>query len=421
MKKLLFLICLLTVSFSNAQMLTWQQVVVPTTKNLNCIEFPTPQVGYIGGADSLLLKTIDGGLTWNAVPYNGISFLPGGDDFLKLDFVSANIGYATVGPYSGIYRTVDGGLNWTILNTTLCFNQGLFFTADGEGFVGGSGCFQGEQMIRFSSGTATTATVITPSWSASDMVVDIDFEYGVFDSLGLAVSLGGRILRSIDGGFNWDTIPSPLGNAVPLTSITIVDSNLAYVGYNNGSTGLGLLISTDGGLTWSLDANTATFYYPIYHHLHTTFNGKTFAGAHSISLNSGLIMESTTSGWWNMYPMNEPIYSITSFNDTMIWAAGKNGYLVKTIDPNSVSITTIQAEESIELFPNPTNDYLSIQFSNNVVTKEFSIEIYSVEGKLIKKGEVGKSIIQVSELAHGAYYVKVMQNSNILTSKFVKL
>lgn len=401
-------------------MLTWQQVVVPTTKDLNCIEFPTPQVGYIGGADSLLLKTIDGGTTWNAVPFNGISFFPGGDDFLKLDFVSANIGYATVGPYSGIYQTVDGGLNWTVISTTLCFNQGLFFTADGEGFVGGSGCFQGEQMIRFSSGTATTATINSPSWSASDMVVDIDFEYGVLDSVGLAVSLGGRILRSIDGGFNWDTIPSPLGNAVPLTSITIVDTNLAYVGYDNGSTGLGLLISTDGGLTWSLDGNTATFYYPIYHHLHTTLNGKTLAGAQSISLNTGLIMESTTSGWWNMYPMNEPIYGITSFNDTMIWAAGKNGYLVKTIDPNSVSITTIQAEESIGLFPNPTNEYLSIQFSNEAAAKEFSIEIYSMEGRLIKKGEVGKSTIQVSDLAHGEYYVKVTQNSSILTSKFVK-
>jgi hypothetical protein len=421
MKKLLFLICFITVSFSYAQMLTWQQVVVPTTKDLNCIEFPTLQVGYIGGADSLLLKTIDGGTTWNAVPFNGISFFPGGDDFLKLDFVSANIGYATVGPYSGTYRTVDGGLNWTIISTTLCFNQGLFFTADGEGFVGGSGCFQGEQLIRFSSGTATTATVNSPSWSASDMVVDIDFEYGVLDSVGIAVSLGGRILRSIDGGFNWDTISSPLGNAVPLTSITIVDTNLAYVGYDNGSTGLGLLISTDGGLTWSLDGNTATFYYPIYHHLHTTLNGKTLAGAQSISLNTGLIMESTTSGWWNMYPMNEPIYGITSFNDTMIWAAGKNGYLVKTIDPNSVSITTIQAEESIGLFPNPTNEYLSIQFSNEAVVKEFSIEIYSMEGRLIKKGEVGKSTIQVSDLAHGEYYVKVTQNSSILTSKFVKL
>jgi hypothetical protein len=237
----------------------------------------------------------------------------------------------------------------------------------------------------------------------------------------LAVSLGGRILRSIDGGFNWDTISSPLGNAVPLTSITIVDTNLAYVGYDNGSTGLGLLISTDGGLTWSLDGNTATFYYPIYHHLHTTLNGKTLAGAQSISLNTGLIMESTTSGWWNMYPMNEPIYGITSFNDTMIWAAGKNGYLVKTIDPNSVSITTIQAEESIGLFPNPTNEYLSIQFSNEAAAKEFSIEIYSMEGRLIKKGEVGKSTIQVSDLAHGEYYVKVTQNSSILTSKFVKL
>ncbi|HRH03672.1 MAG TPA: YCF48-related protein [Bacteroidia bacterium] len=421
MKKLLFLICLLSVSFSNAQMLTWQQVLVPTTKNLNCIEFPTPQVGYIGGADSLLLKTIDGGLTWNAVPFNGISFLPGGDDFLKLDFVSANIGYATVGPYSGIYQTVDGGLNWTGLSTTLCFNQGLFFTADGEGFVGGSGCFQGERMIRFSSGTPTQATINTPSWSASDMVVDIDFSTGASFSLGLAVSSGGRILRSIDGGLNWDTLPSPLGNAVPLTSITIVDTNLAYVGYNNGSSGLGLLISIDGGLTWTMDLNSATFFYPIFHELHTTSASKTFAGAQSISSNTGLIMESTNTGWWNMYTMNEAIYSITSVNDTMIWAAGKNGYLVKTVDPNSVSISTIHVEEPVKLFPNPTSDFLTIQLLNEAVANEFIIEIYSVEGKLIKKGEVGKSTIQVSDLAPGDYYAKVIHNSGISISKFVKL
>ncbi len=42
----------------------WYSVSTPTTKKLNVIDFPTPNVGYIGGNDSLLLKTTNGGRTW---------------------------------------------------------------------------------------------------------------------------------------------------------------------------------------------------------------------------------------------------------------------------------------------------------------------------------------------------------------------
>ena len=45
---------------------TWNQVTVPTSENLNDIEFPegTSSIGYIGGDNGVLLKTIDGGLSW---------------------------------------------------------------------------------------------------------------------------------------------------------------------------------------------------------------------------------------------------------------------------------------------------------------------------------------------------------------------
>ncbi|MBL0342938.1 MAG: hypothetical protein IPP71_19925 [Bacteroidetes bacterium] len=327
MKKLIYLLCFLYSTGTVAQSASWLQVTTPTTKDLNCIVFPTPQVGYIGGVDSLLLKTTDGGLTWVELSYTGISFFPGGDDFMELDFITDEIGFATVGPYSGTYRTGDGGLTWTPLITSLamCYNHGLYFFADGEGFVGGSGCFQGEQMDKFLSGIGTPVTINTPSWQATDMIVDIDFDLNFFGSVGLAVSAGGRILRTTDSGLNWDTITSPLGNLVPLTSVTIVNSNLAYAGYDNGSGIGGLLVSTNGGLTWSFDPNTATFYYPIFHDLHTTPLGTTYVGATTTTLNTGFIMESVNSNIWNLYPVNEPIYSMTSYNDTVIWGAVKMG------------------------------------------------------------------------------------------------
>lgn len=423
MKKLIYFICLLYASDSIAQTVSWQQVVTPTVKDLNCIVFPTPQVGYIGGTDSVLLKTTDGGITWNELSYNGINFFPGGDDFIELDFITDEIGFATVGPYSGTYRTEDGGLTWTSLNTnmSLCYNHGLYFFADGEGFVGGSGCFQGEQMFLFVAGTPNPVNINTPSWQASDMIVDIDFDLSVFANVGLAVSMGGRILRTTDGGFNWDTIPSPLGNQVPLTSVTIVNSNLAFAGYDNGSGGFGLLISIDGGLTWTLDPNTATFYYPIFHDLHTTPIGRTYSGATTTTLNSGLIMESVSSNVWNMYVVDEPIYSMTSYNDTVIWGVGKNGYVVRVVNPNTLSVKNLSIESTVDLFPNPVSDFFTIQFSKELENSDFVIEVYSMDGKLIKTGETGNKTILVSDLKCGNYLVKVTQGSRILSTKLIKL
>lgn len=419
MKKLIYLICLLFSTGAIAQ--TWQQVAVPTTKNLNCIVFSSPQVGYIGGADSLLLKTIDGGITWNEVPYTGISFLPGGEDFMELDFVTDDIGFATIGPYTGSYRTADGGLTWTQLTTSMsmCYNHGLYFSADGHGFVGGSGCFQGEQMAMFTSGTATPATINTPSWSASDMIVDIDFDQNSFMAIGLAVSTGGRILRTTDGGFNWDTIASPLGNQVPLTSVTITNSNLAYIGYDNGFGIAGLLMSTDGGLTWGFDTNTSTFYYPIFHDVYTTPLGIVYTGTTSTTLNAGLIMEFDNSTVWNMYPVDEPIYSMTS-NDTVVWGAGKNGYLVRKGSP-ILSINDLKSQEKITLFPNPTSDFVTVQFSEEFEQGDFTIEVYSIDGKLVKSVETETNRVQISDLNSGNYIVRIIKNTMVWNSKLLKL
>lgn len=425
MKTLMYLVCLLCSTGVIAQTATWQQVTTSTNKDLNCIVFPSPQVGYIGGSDSLLLKTIDGGLTWNPVSYTGINFVPGGDHFMELDFITDEIGFATVGPYTGTYRTADGGLTWNSLDLNMCYNHGLYFFADGEGFVGGSGCFQGEQIAKFSLGNATPvyATINSPSWISDDLILDIDFDLGTFGSSGLAVSAGGRILRTTNSGASWDTIASPLGNQVPLTTVSIVNSNLAYIAYNNGGGVNGLLKSIDGGLTWSFELNTASFYYPSFYDLHTTTLGTTYTGASytgGSTSNYGLIMESVDNNIWNMYPVDEPIYSMTSYNDTIIWGAGKNGYLVRKGRVSPLATNNLERPNSISIFPNPTSEAFTLQVPEEFKNEIFNVEIYSLDGKLVQATQTGANAISVSALNNGNYILRVTCNTMVWTSKLVK-
>jgi photosystem II stability/assembly factor-like uncharacterized protein len=428
MKKLVFLLIMIQLTTGTAQTVSnWMQVPTPTTKDLHCIVFPSPQIGYIGGSDSLLLKTTNGGNTWTEVSFSGITFLPGGADFLELDFITEEIGYATIGPYTGTYRTSDGGLTWTALNTSpsMCYNHGLYFLADGEGFVGGSGCFQGELMDRFVlPGVQSQANINAQLWDANNMIVDIDFDLDLFASVGLAVSTGGRILRTTDSGLNWDTIASPLGNQVPLTTVTIVNPNLAFIGYDNNGMGLGLLVSTDGGLTWAIDGNSSTFAYPIFHDLHTTVSDKVFCGTTATTLNSGYILEcwdmNAPFPMWMGYAVDEPIYSMTSHSDTIVWGAGKNGYLVKRGNQGPVSVNEQQKQEPIALFPNPAGVQFTVDLPKTLMNAEFIIEVYSLDGKWVKQGGKNENTLNVEDLETGNYIVHVSSEKGGWNTTLIK-
>ncbi|MCU0431668.1 MAG: YCF48-related protein [Cytophagaceae bacterium] len=409
------------------QAATWEQVHTPTSKDLYCIDFPSAQVGYIGGADSVLLKTTDGGQTWNKVSYTGITFFPEGDDFMEIDFITDSIGYATIGPYTGTYRTADGGQTWILLNTTLslCFNHALYFFADGHGFVGGSGCFQGEQMDRFVlPGNSSQVNIPSTSLNSTNRIIDMDFDLDQMASVGLAVSTGGRILRTTDGGNNWDTIQSPLGNQVKLTTVTIVNSHLAYIGYDNGNNGMALLVSTDGGLTWSFDSHSATFAYPVFHDLHTTQSDRVYCGTTATSLNAGYILElidaQAASPTWIGYSVNEPIYSMSSYLDTIVWGAGKNGFLVKRGPADILSVNKGELNMHVEVYPNPGNNSIQVNLPDELKRTGFHLELYSMEGKLLKKEASTKGEMNIADLENGTYLIRVIGEKDVWVSTFLK-
>ncbi len=80
---------------------------------------------------AVLLKTIDGGLTWHTMndsAFGGVS----GDGWRRLDFLNINVGYfyATGLNPSKLYKTVDGAQSWTEANYSGGLTSLHFFSED---------------------------------------------------------------------------------------------------------------------------------------------------------------------------------------------------------------------------------------------------------------------------------------------------
>lgn len=418
MKTILTLFISCSAFIGNAQFSTWNEIPSGTDKHLNVIEFASPMVGYIGGNDSLLLKTTDGGFTWNPHPYSGVSFASGGEHIVNLKFTNENVGYMMVGPYGLTYKTTDGGSTWSPLTFTgvMCYNHAMYMFSTDNGIFGGSGCFQGEHLEVMTNAVLTESVVNTPSWDASDYVLDIDF---LDANNGLAVSKS-RFLRTTNGGADWDTIPHGFGQR-ELTSVEIINDTLAFAGYVDFSAGYGLLESNDGGLTWQEEGNMATFFYPDYNDVEQTQNGRVYSvGATSIDSN-GILFETFDLSWWSYYLFDHPLHSIDTYGDTAVFAVGDSGLIVTNLTPPVVSTTDLTENLSgLILYPNPTRDAIGFQFNNGWLSTDVTVVIRNTAGQKVMTTATATGLIDVSNLQSGLYFLELTVGEQQYVERFVK-
>lgn len=412
--KLLLTTLTLLISLGISAQSNWTEIPTGTEKQLKTISFGSSSVGYIGGNDSLLLKTTDGGQTWEEVEFSGVDFSISSSGITNLQFVDEQVGFMITGPSNGTYKTEDGGLTWSQLTFagTMCFHQGMFFWDENNGFVGGSGCFQGEHIEVYNGGEFNAVNINTPSWLAEDLVVDIDF----FDeNFGLAVSPS-RFLRTTDGGLNWDTIPSITNNE--LTSIEVVNDTLAYAGYiDDQSSGFGLLTTHDGGLTWETVTEMATFAYPDYNDVHETSNGFLYTVGKTDFENQGMIFDNTGEGWWFEY-IAHPLNSIDSYGDSTVFAVGDSGLVVTNAD-FGINVNETQFEElQLTVYPNPASNTLKIEFNS---PKKGEFEFFDLTGRSVLSGRVKNEseTIELFELSNGTYILQVKAGERLSTQKVI--
>jgi len=127
----IFLLSFLAFYYSNAQDWQWQNPK-PTGNSLSSAYFTSVDTGYIVGDCGTILKTINGGITWNSLSIETSVSL------ISVYFTDSNTGYA-VGQNGMIIKTTDAGLNWTIQEsgTTEDLYSVQFPDAD-TGYISGS-------------------------------------------------------------------------------------------------------------------------------------------------------------------------------------------------------------------------------------------------------------------------------------------
>lgn len=182
--------------------------------SLRDIDFPTPQIGYVVGS-SHIYSTQNGGASWQdtwspGVIYSGVSFLNADSGMVNAD--------------NALLRTIDGGLTWeTITPTGTYFFSDIAYPAQDTAYVvGGEGLILstydgGNTWVEQNSGTTNTLTDISFSSSTT----------------GRASGYNGTILITQDAGVTW--LPEVTPSSVQISAIAITPSNDGWASKIDGN------------------------------------------------------------------------------------------------------------------------------------------------------------------------------------------
>ena len=109
--------------------------------------------------------------------------------------------------------------------------------------------------------------------------------------------------------------------------------------------------------------------------------------------------------------------------DTLAWAVGENGYIVRIGDPLLGVDEGLEAETgALQLYPNPVQDRLAIQWPESAMdSAEF--ELYDLQGRQAFKETIfpSNSSIDVAGIPAGVYMARMVSNGKAWSGKVLKL
>ena len=423
MKALLIGICLCVISTAWSQS-TWYEISTPTSNKLRAIDFVNSSVGYIVGDSTTILKTTDGGATWIDLNHSGISTNNWSQDLVDVDFVDELVGFVTLlNDNYGIYKTVDGGMTWTPSSNSMsnmCYKSCTYVTNENNYFVGGAGCFQSGQIDYFQNSAWDVSIVNYETFNPDEYVVEMDFYDYPFFTVGLAAMNGRYMLRSINGGYAWDSLPALLSPDRVFTSVMFSSADTVYAGYEGPAStpGFGFLMSIDAGLTWT-NLNTQGFLYPAARDFAKASNNDVYAGGVTFG-DMGIIFESTDGTNWTETPILKAINGIDSYGFDVTFAVGDSGYVVSNVPAENIGLGENESFNPITVYPNPTSDFITIE---NESEEELIYNLVNSHGRIVIRNITlnKQTTIDVSEIPAGIYHLKSTGDLSLRVYKVVKL
>lgn len=324
---------------------SWNVIDVPYNNAFNDVHFPSENIGFVAGQKGIILKTTDAGVSWEDVSYTQLE-----SNLMSIHFYNDTSGYAC-GANGVILSTIDGADNWVYHDkkTNLSFNE------------------------------------IVQLQPIMDTICDTIIVCGD----------NGIILRSDSCTNTLNNITG--GSSSTLSSLKFPEANKGYAVGGDPFSNKSFFLKTQDGENWyEFSIDTVKNYL--------TGIDFTDPGRAYISSTQGLVYRFYAGDVDSVKPLEtdvlEALYAIKAFDSTLVYAAGINGTLIKTISGDT-TWQTLQTNTTKHLyslyFINPNLGYavgdggimLKIKQGGNQISKiptGHSVPFYDVYFPTENKG-----------------------------------
>lgn len=304
--------------FVNAQ----QNWIQPTySLYFSKIQMVSPNIGYAGGADGKVFKTLDAGVSWQYLKLNNKNDIKG------LYFVNETNGWVCSG--RDIYYTSNGGQNWE-----------KKYSRTGQIFFNNIYALGNTIWVSCINNIILKSQDNGSSWELNfDGNTADPFQKILFQSPLIGYAIGNTsIKKTLDGGLTWVT--KYITNTNSLYSFHFLTEDIGFI---TGSGGL-LLKTIDGGATWiQINTGFSDEFYDISSDPNNNLYICGSSGKLIKSTNQGDSWISTSTNTYNF------LFSISCPSPNQLFAAGADALILKS---NDGGINFINSTSQISLTPN---------------------------------------------------------------------
>jgi photosystem II stability/assembly factor-like uncharacterized protein len=287
---------------------SWNLKQVTWADYLRSVYFISPDTGFAVGWEGLLVRTTNGGVSWQSKSINN-------GRFDHVYFIDNNVGYATVAPNEyglasgGIIRTTDAGNTWSSISPSESRRSitRIHFGAESTGFAVG---VYGAIFKTTNRGDNWITVHHHPVHYLYDILFRNKYK-------GWAVGSNGQVLKTTDGGESWNR--NVINQTSTYNSLFFLSDSIGWaVGKNS------IIKTSNAGDTWA--QHNSSFEINSVYFLDSSIG---WAGTQD-----GKILFTSNGGvnWSAKYSHSAPIYKIYFVNSKTGFAGSDNGRILRTFD-----------------------------------------------------------------------------------------
>ncbi|MBN2356112.1 T9SS type A sorting domain-containing protein [candidate division KSB1 bacterium] len=288
--------------------------------------------GYYAGESGAIFRSDDGGTGWRT------STVADDNSVYDIQFIDSQTGWACLRK-NGMLKTTNGGQSWQRIapaGWTKALHA-VFFLDAKTGWAAGGGSIS-RILCKSADGGNTWTSQTIPGGEA---LMDV---YFITPDSGWAVGMNSTVLRTVDGGATWEVKNSGVPSDIWLNCVVFQNSRVGFIGSNTALNGV-ICKTTDGGESWTHYLTSSGIVEDICFIDEQTGwavgsrgpSAKSISGDGGIDLSGGGVKVWATGDGgdtWSDHPLSigSSLWSVVFTDLNNGWAVGSNGYVLKYTD-----------------------------------------------------------------------------------------